>query len=168
MSNSDAQRIAEHLGKEQALLDELFGPDGYLIKVRDPDRCELRSDWVEVTFAYDRRDRWIDSAVELLFLPDRLRDLIPSHLWPPFTGSNRSVQSKGPLDAERVRAELRLVEQIVRAELEAPGTLRDWAFFTWGYNRCYNDRVSADFRNCWRMQFLERLIGPDHSPGDAA
>lgn len=69
------------------------------------------------------------------------------------------MQSKGPLDAERVRAELTLVEEIARAELAAPGTLRDWAFYTWGYDRCYTDRVSADFRNTWRLQFVARLTG---------
>jgi hypothetical protein len=167
MSNSDAQRIAEHLSAEQALLDELFGPGGYSIAVPDQHRCMLLSDWVEITFVYDPRDRWVDSAVEPLILPDHLRDLIPSHLWQPFAGGIRSMQSKGPLDSERMKAELRLVETIVRAELEAPGTLRDWAFFTWGYNSCYNDRVSADFRNRWRLQFLARLAGPQASPGDA-
>ena len=167
MPISDAQRIAEHLRKERALLDDLFGPDSYSIEVPSQYRCLLRSDWVEVTFAYDPRDRWIDSAVEPLLLPDHLRDLIPSHLWPPFAGGTRSIESKGPLEAERVKAELRLVERILRAEIEAPGTLRDWAFFTRGYSYCYTDRVSADFRDRWRLKFLERLVGPRSNPSEA-
>lgn len=160
MPYSDAQRIAEHLREERGLLDDLFGPDSYSIDVPGPQHCVVRSDWVEVTFTYDPRDRWVDSAIEPLFLPERLRDLIPTHLWPPFSGGTRSMQSKGSLDAETVRAELRLVQQILRAELDAPGTLRDWAFFTRGYSYCYTDRVSADFRNRWRLLFLERLVGP--------
>lgn len=160
MLRSDGQRIAEQLRNEQPLLDELFGHGGYAIEAVDDHRCLLRSGWLEIAFAYDPRDRWMVSTVEPLTLPESLRDQIPSHLWPPFAGRPASFRGKGPLDAERVRAELRTIEEIVRAELAAPGTLRDWAFFTWGYNCCCTDRVSANFRDSWRLRFLGRLAGP--------
>jgi hypothetical protein len=162
MLRSDSERIAEHLRDEQPLLDDLFGAGGYTIEAVNEHCCLLRSDQIEIVFAYDPRDRWVCADIKPLTLPMNLREQISSHMWPPFAGRPASMQSKGPLDAERVRAELRLIEEIIRAERAAPGTLRDWAFFTSGYNRCYTDRVSDDFRDRWRLRFLGRLFGPRH------
>jgi hypothetical protein len=145
---SPSQRPLVDLVKLQASrLDAIFGAGTYRIESSNDVVCTVRTSAVEAEFGYDWRDRWVSSSLTALQVPDEISIPHSAELWLRFKGIDAPVPRTSGLDEQQVIDALELVAQAVRTVFSDPATVRDAAFFAWGYNIAYNDWASR--RGSW-------------------
>jgi hypothetical protein len=136
-------RIADVVRRQSSLLTELFG-DAYDLVDAGPEECEMRTNWVKVSLAYDWRDQWVSADLKPLTVPDSLSDTYPDHCWLDFCGIDVGVPRKSGLDDQQVVDALRLIHPVI--ELFKDGRLaRDALFFVRGYSHAYTDWASGNW-----------------------
>ncbi|HEX6375589.1 MAG TPA: hypothetical protein VFZ91_07695 [Allosphingosinicella sp.] len=139
--------LADLLKRQASRLDTIFGSGTYRIESASEVACTVRTSAVEVEFAYDWRDQWIAPSLRALQVPDEISIPHPVELWMRFNGSDTPLPRKCTLDEQQVIDALELVAEAVRIIFSDPETVRDAAFFAWGYNTAYNDWASR--RGSW-------------------
>jgi hypothetical protein len=140
-------RLAELLQRQESLLDEIFGKSVYQIEDSDEQFCVLRTEAVEIEFAYDWRDQWLASSIKPLNVPPAVAETNIIETWVRFQDKEVALRRKSQLDDRQVIDELKLVRQVMTDIFTDPQTARDAAYFAWGYTIAYNDWASG--RGSW-------------------
>lgn len=136
------KRLANLLGRQQPLIDRLFGQGTYRIDSEGSDSARLSTDWMELLLTYDHRDQFVSSSVKPLKLPAELSENHTTDTLLRFYGMEARPRRKSQLDEQQVVDELELVEPLVEP-LKVEQESRDATMFVRGYNAAYTDRAGG-------------------------
>lgn len=135
-------KLADALGANVPLLNEIFGHGGYRIDTDDEDSVRVSAKGMELLLVYDPRDQFVSSSIKPLRVPDGMSEEHTSDTLLRFLDIDAGVRRKSALDEQQVRDELELVRPLVQL-LEDEGKSRDAVRFVNGYNAAYTDYCSG-------------------------